>query len=131
VNAEVSARLAKADAYLGSVVSNADTDVPETVVSTAYYAMYHAAAAVVLTRTGDIPKTHSQPIGLFGQIVRTLGDAARGMGRSLNEAYDRRVAGDYSSALTMLRSDALRARDAAVAFVTFCKSLLAGPATGP
>jgi uncharacterized protein (UPF0332 family) len=63
----------KAVRLLHSVNKRAASDEPEAVVSTAYYAMHHAACAVLLHRGKTLPKTHSSLIGLFGLIVRDLG----------------------------------------------------------
>src|SRR6266567_7304794 len=52
----------KAARFLRSVQSRATSDEPDTVISTAYYAMHHAACAVLLWRGDPLPKTHASLI---------------------------------------------------------------------
>jgi uncharacterized protein (UPF0332 family) len=55
----------KASRLLRSVENRAASDEPDAVASTAYYAMYHAACAVLLWQDEPLPKTHSSLIGLL------------------------------------------------------------------
>ena len=116
----------KAARLLRSVELRAESDDPDAVASTAYYAMFHAACAVLLTRSNRLPKTHSTLIGQFGLIVRDLGPAGRTAGAALHEAYDRRATGDYAVSVQLGRKDAIAARSAASAFIHFCKKLQRG-----
>ena len=68
----------KASRLLRSVQRRAASDEPETVISTSYYAMHHAACAVLLWKGEPLPKTHASLIGRFGLAVRDLGDEACG-----------------------------------------------------
>jgi uncharacterized protein (UPF0332 family) len=112
----------KALRMLRSVEQRATSDLPEAVVSTAYYAMHHAACAVLLHREERLPKTHSTLIGRFGLIVRDLGPEARQAGAALNEAFDRRSTGDYSADIQLGRADAIAARDSARSFIAYCRA---------
>ena len=87
----------KAGRLLRSVELRAEADDPDAVVSTAYYAMFHAACAIVLQRQGRLPKTHTSLIGQFGLIVRDLDAEGREFGAALNDAFDRRSKADYSA----------------------------------
>ena len=113
----------KAVRLLHSVNKRAASDEPEAVVSTAYYAMHHAACAVLLHRGKTLPKTHSSLIGLFGLIVRDLGPESREAGAALHNAFETRSTGDYSAAVRLNRADAIAARDAAQSFVAYCRAL--------
>jgi uncharacterized protein (UPF0332 family) len=114
----------KASRLLRSVENRATSDEPDAVGSTAYYAMHHAACAVLLSHGEPLPKTHSSLIGRFGLAVRDLGPEARQAGKALHDAFDRRATGDYGVAVQLTRADAMAARDQARAFVGYCRSLL-------
>jgi uncharacterized protein (UPF0332 family) len=120
---EARQHLSKALRYLQSVESRAQSDDPDTVISTAYYAMHHAACAVLLWHGEKLPKTHASLIGQFGLIVRDLGADGREAGASLHDAFARRIKGDYDAAPSFDRSHALAARDQAIRFVAYCRSL--------
>ena len=114
----------KASRLLRSVQRRAASDEPEAVISTSYYAMHHAACAVLLWKGEPLPKTHASLIGRFGLAVRDLGDEGREAGGSLHRAFYRRTKGDYDVDVSFTRSDALTAHDQAVSFVSYCRSLL-------
>ena len=113
----------KATRLLRSVETRAPSDEPDAVVSTAFYAMYHAACAVLLWHGESLPKTHSSLIGRFGLAVRDLGLDGREAGASLHQAFIRRATGDYAVEIRLGRADALAARDSARTFVDYCRSL--------
>lgn len=113
----------KASRLLRSVENRAATDEPDAVAHTAYYAMFHAACAVLLRRGESLPKTHSSLIARFGLAVRDLGMEGRQAGAALNDASDRRATGDYAVRVTLSRADSVAARDQARAFVTYCRKL--------
>jgi uncharacterized protein (UPF0332 family) len=123
MNDERQLHMRKAMRLLRSVERRAPSDEPETVASTAYYAMHHAACAVLLHRGETPPKTHSQLIGRFGLTVRDLGPDGRRAGAALHEAFELRSTGDYSADVRLGRADAVAARDAAQSFIAFCRSL--------
>ncbi|HZB56410.1 MAG TPA: HEPN domain-containing protein [Reyranella sp.] len=113
----------KASRLLRSVENRASSDEPDAVAHTAYYAMFHAACAVLLWRGESPPKTHSSLIGRFGLAVRDLGIEGRQAGAALNAASDRRATGDYAVSVQLGRADAITARDQARVFVDYCRSL--------
>ena len=63
-------------------------------IDRAYYAMFHAAQAVLFAR-GIKPKTHVGVIRIFGKEIVEKGLIDRRYGRYLNEAFDARLAGTY------------------------------------
>ena len=113
----------KARRLLRSVEQRAEADDPDAVVSTAYYAMFHATCAIVLQRQGRLPKTHASLIGQFGLIVRDLDADGRAFGAALNEAFDRRSTADYSIVIQLTRAEAMKARDKARDFIGYCRKL--------
>jgi uncharacterized protein (UPF0332 family) len=120
MTSEVDARLAKADRYLRSTVAIAENEFPETVVAAAYYAMFHAAVAVLESRGIEPPKTHRGLVSGFGELVRDIDDEARSVGRLLARGLDRRLVSDYSVLEILTRDEAREARDRAVRFVDWC-----------
>jgi uncharacterized protein (UPF0332 family) len=124
MTAELQLHMSKALRLLQSVQARAESDEPDAVISTAYYAMHHAACAVLLWRGEKLPKTHASLIGRFGLVVRDLGEDGREAGASLHDAFARRTRGDYDAAALFDRNYALAARDQATRFVGYCRSLL-------
>lgn len=123
MNDERQLHMQKAGRFLRSVNRRAPSDEPEAVASTAYYAMHHAACAVLLSHGKTLPKTHSSLIGLFGLVVRDLGPEGREAGAALHNAFETRSTGDYSAAIRLTRADAIAAREAAQSFVAYCRTL--------
>jgi uncharacterized protein (UPF0332 family) len=124
MNEEAQYHPRKAARFLGSVEKRAESDEPETIVSTACYAMFHAACAVVLEQEGRLPKTHSSLIGRFGLIVRDRGIKDREFGARLHDAFELRAVGDYEIEAHIGRIDALASRDKAREFISYCRRLL-------
>lgn len=79
---QVAQRLAKAERFLGQTTRQSPEEAPEAVIHSAYYAMLHAAAALIVARQGQAPKTHGSIIGQFSKLVESNGDYARSLGRA-------------------------------------------------
>jgi uncharacterized protein (UPF0332 family) len=99
-------------------------ELPEVVVHTAYYAMYHAAIALFATRRLAKPKTHSGFAARFSEHFRDERPDGREQVRRLGHALERRLIADYDAVDTLSVEDARLARDEAVAFVAFCEKLI-------
>lgn len=106
----------KAEAHCREALAQDPKASPMAVIHSSYYAMFHAARAVLFQATGSAPKTHDQAIQQFGLLVRDLDEALRAAGRSFNEVKDERTAADYND--TALPS-AQEARDALQAATDF------------
>ena len=124
MNKEAQYHLRKAARFIRPVERRAESDEPETIVSTAYYAMFHAACAVVLEQEGRLPKTHSSLIGRFDLIVRDRASKDREFGATLHDAFELRAVGDYEIEARIGRVDALASRDKASEFIGYCRRLL-------
>jgi uncharacterized protein (UPF0332 family) len=100
------------------------TDTPEATIHSAYYTMLHAAAAVLLDRTKQAPKTHAGVIAQFSQLVQ--GEAqGRLFGRAFNNLADElRLVADYDDQKVPTAKEAAELRATAVDFVAYCRSLL-------
>jgi len=101
-------------------------ELPEVVVHTAYYAMYHAAIAVFAKRGLAKPKTHSGLAARFSEHFRGETPDGRDQIRRLGHALERRLIADYDAVDTLSVEDARMARDEAVSFVGFCERLIDG-----
>ena len=113
---------AKQRRLLRSVEQRAEADDPDAVVSTAYYAMFHAACAIVLQQQGRLPKTHTSLIGQFGLIVRDLDAEGREFGAALNDAFESRVRQPTTrSSSSSTRAEAMKASDKAREFIGYCR----------
>ncbi len=98
-----------------------DTDAsPMAVIHSSYYAMFHAARAVLFKATGQAPKRHDATIQQFGLLVRDLDDPVRAAGRAFNRVKDDRTAADYDETVAPAPEDAREAREAARDFVAIC-----------
>jgi len=70
---------------------------PGAGVHKSYYAMHHAARAVLLLTDGEKAATkHGSVIGRFGQIAKTAADDVLiSAARDINRVYDERIDSDY------------------------------------
>ena len=98
-----------------------DTDAsPMAVIHSSYYAMFHAARAVLFTATGSAPKRHDGVIQQFGLLVRDFDDALRMAGKAFNGVKDERTAADYDETIVPSPEEAREARQAALDFLAVC-----------
>lgn len=66
----------------------------DSCVSRCYYAMFFVAEAALLTK-GLSASSHKGVLSMFSQYFVRTGVFPREMGRLLNDAYDKRIVGDY------------------------------------
>ena len=108
---------------------------PGTVVHAAYYAMHHAARAVLLRRDGTGAATkHTAVIGRFGFIAKNeVQDRSELMaaGRNLKEVYESRLDGDYSVAVTLTPEDASDCLAKTRNFIALCQAHFGFPDLPP
>lgn len=95
----------------------------EPTIHASYYAMLHAATAVLLDRMGKAPKTHSSTISQFSHLVRE-DPLGRQMAREFNLAQRLRLTADYDDRIRTTVEEAAALRKTAIAFVAYCRSLL-------
>lgn len=96
-----------------------------------YYAVFHAACAVVAARTGSIPRTRAGVIGQFGKIARKEGEVARDAGRLLNAAAEWRLAAIYDTGASSNLEGIEELRAALPAFLDLCEALALSDAPPP
>jgi uncharacterized protein (UPF0332 family) len=119
-------RWAKAELSLLQANRMSPEELPEPTIHAAYYAMLHAATAVLLDRTGSAPKTHSSTIGQFSQLVRD-DDLGKSLAREFNLAERVRLTADYNDRIRPTVEEAAELRKTAIEFVAYCRSLLKLP----
>ena len=91
---EQQALLEKAEQSLEAARLLARKDYPDFAVSRAYYAMFYAAQALLLSKGLSFSK-HSAVIAAFGQHFAKPGHLPAEFHRYLIEAHDSRNVGDY------------------------------------
>ena len=91
--------------------------------SRGYYAMFSMAEAILLTK-GLIASSHRGVISLFGEHFAKTGILARYLGKALNDAYDKRLIGDYGVDRTVTKKEVEDLLDAAQDFVRQVKEYL-------
>lgn len=115
--------LGKAKRLLRQAQAINAADAPESVVHLSYYAMFHAATAVLLRHRGKAALTHAGLIGAFGQFAKSRGENARQHGRALNRAEDLRLQADYGVSYQDLAEAGAKVREEAHAFIDFCEAV--------
>jgi uncharacterized protein (UPF0332 family) len=123
VTPRAASRFAKAEGFLAQLRSVSSADAPAGAIHLAYYAMLHAASAVLLDQLGEAPKTHAGTIGRFSQVVMTSDEGKR-FGRALGKVEQLRMVSDYDDVSVPTAAEAEVTRTTAIAFVAYCRSLL-------
>ncbi len=96
---------------------------PADAVSPAYYAVFHAAEAVLLVE-GDEPRSHEGLKSLFGLRFVKTGRLPEELASILRELKDERENGDYSIFPAISAEDAERAVASAERFVAALEAFL-------
>ena len=99
---------------------------PISTIHSAYYAMHHAARAVLVSRaTGaDVvgPRSHGAVVQEFGRLVKGGPADVLQARRGLNQLMDERTAADYGVTFVANPADALAAVGRAIAFLDVCRA---------
>lgn len=67
--------------------------------------MFFLAEVVLLTK-GHSPSSHKGVISSFGEHFVKTGIFERDLGKALNDAYDKRLVGDYGVGFTVTKEEA-------------------------
>jgi uncharacterized protein (UPF0332 family) len=84
---------------------------------TAYMAAFHAANALIITRTGKTPKTHSGPRSEFARVARREPRINREHVSLLGWSYELKNAADYQQGHRVSQAEARRAIDEAAQLI--------------
>lgn len=93
------------------------------VVARTYYAMFHAATAVLLNDNIRRSSHHSL-LAAFGERLVKTGRISREFFEHLREAFERRQQTDYEPLIQVDRQTAQESIDRAVDFVDACRQLM-------
>ncbi|MBF0292041.1 MAG: HEPN domain-containing protein [Nitrospinae bacterium] len=91
---ESASHLARAGELLTVAAENLDNNHPADSASRSYYAMFHAATAVLLEE-GIERSSHKGVISAFGEIIVKGGRLEKRFHEYLREAFDSRILSDY------------------------------------
>jgi uncharacterized protein (UPF0332 family) len=96
--------------------------IPRMVTHAAYYAMYHAARAVLIQAHGLLaPTKHSAVVGRFGQLAKQAAHAdLMAAGRLINEMQEERLLSDYAAGRRPPSADATASVRDARRFLEVC-----------
>ncbi len=110
----------KAEAHLREALAQNPESSPMAIIHSSYYAMFHAARAVLFQAGGSAPKRHDRTIQQFGLLVRDLDEALRAVGKAFNEIKDERNDADYNEAVIPSAQEGRDALSAAESFLDVC-----------
>ena len=113
----------KADKFLLTAKHALSTEDYDSCASRCYYAMFFMAEAVLLTKN-ITASSHKGVISLFGKHFVKTNTFAKGMGKALNDAYDKRLVGDYGIGVEITESQGSILLETAKDFVTQVKDYL-------
>ena len=113
----------KAERFLSTAENALNTGDYDSCVSRCYYAMFFMAEAVLLTKSLTA-SSHKGVISLFGEHFVKTTILERNLGKALNDAYDKRLVGDYGVGFTVTEQQAKDLLKTAQDFVQKLKSYL-------
>ena len=120
---EITDFIAKAEKFISTAENTLNTGDYDSCVSRCYYAMFFMAEAVLLTKSLTA-SSHKGVISLFGEHFVKTGTFGRDLGKALNDAYDRRLVGDYGVGFTVTKEEAEDLLETARNFVQKLKNYL-------
>jgi len=118
--------LARADRLLGAARLLVERAYPADSVSRSYYAMFHAATAVLLER-GIERSSHKGVISAFGEFLVKPGHLSTQLHASFRKAFDARQEDDYLASPSETPDKAALLLKEAQEFVAACQRLLEAP----
>ncbi|MBI4667362.1 MAG: HEPN domain-containing protein [Nitrospinae bacterium] len=119
---ETKNHLTRADELLAVAEENLHNNHPADSVSRAYYAMFHAATAVLLME-GIERSSHKGIISAFGETFIKSGRLEKRFHEYFRAAFDARAFSDYFPSPPVQTSQAEETLSNAKAFVAACRAL--------
>ncbi|HUV65158.1 MAG TPA: HEPN domain-containing protein [Sedimentisphaerales bacterium] len=120
---EVRDFIEKAEKFLSTAKQAFNIDDYDSCVSRCYYAMFFVAEAALLTKNLSA-SSHKGVISLFGEHFIKTRVLERNLGKALNDAYDKRLVGDYGVGFTVTKEQAQDLLETAQDFVQKLKNYL-------
>ena len=117
------AEMARSDESLKAAKNLLNDELFADSISRAYYAIFHAARAILLTKDID-PETHNGAISLFGLHFVKPGIIENKYGKIFNEAKDDRESSDYLIIRKFSKTEAQLRVNQATIFVSMAKMFL-------
>ena len=102
---EIRDLIEKAEKFLSTAEQALNTGDHDSCVSRCYYAMFFMAEAMLLTKSLTA-SSHKGVISLFGEHFVKTKILERESGKALNDAYDKRLVGDYGVGFTVSNQQA-------------------------
>ncbi|MFQ6052371.1 MAG: HEPN domain-containing protein [Candidatus Hydrothermarchaeota archaeon] len=113
----------KTEKFLSTAKHALDIGDYDSCVSRCYYAMFFMTEAVLLTK-GLSASSHKGIISLFGEHFVKTEIFERNLGKALNDAYDKRLIGDYGVGFTVTKEEAKDLLETAQNFVQKLRNYL-------
>jgi uncharacterized protein (UPF0332 family) len=98
---------------------------PSSIVNRAYYSVFYAALALLVTADVE-PNKHSGVLAKFDELFVRQGIFPKEMSRILHRAFDMRQAGDYQKSRVITEEQALEVLASAEKFIKAIEEKLAG-----
>jgi len=113
----------KAEKFLGTAEKALNIEDFDSCASRCYYAMFFMAEAALLTKNLSA-SSHKGVISLFGEHFVKTKILERNLGKALNDAYDKRLVGDYGVGFSVTKEEAKDLLETAENFVKKLKNYL-------
>ncbi len=123
MNPQAGEHLARADKLLGAARLLVERAYPADSVSRSYYAMFHAATAVLLGH-GIERSSHKGVISAFGEFIVKPGHLPASLHASFRKAFDARQEDDYLASPSETAEKAELLLQEASEFVVACRAFL-------
>jgi uncharacterized protein (UPF0332 family) len=102
---EITDFITKAEKFIRTAQNALNTGDYDSCVSRCYYAMFFMSEAALLTKSLSA-SSHKGVISLFGEHFVKTEVFERNLGKALNDAYDKRLVGDYGVGFTVTEQQA-------------------------
>ena len=120
---EITDFIAKAEKFISTAENTLNTGDYDSCVSRCYYAMFFMSEAALLTKTLSA-SSHKGVISLFGEHFVKTETFERKFGKAFNDAYDKRLIGDYGVGFAVTEQQAKDSLETARDFVQKLKNYL-------
>ncbi|MDZ7714395.1 MAG: HEPN domain-containing protein [Rhodovibrio sp.] len=130
MNAEASSHRHKARRLTGECDHLSPDEAPVALISTSYYAIYHACVAALLSAHGTAPGKHGKVHRAIAELAAKLEGEARAqeVESAIEDAYEMRVRADYEpdGRPEETRRNAERIPALRDTVIAFCDRVIAG-----